>query len=109
MPIATGEFDDGKEVFYTERFKTLVRSQREVLLKYSTLVPLLEDTIKYAYKNDFYTLLRHYKIPAHMRWTTAFLNDITNPFQNILEMKEFLRLDESVLYELMARSNTTKA
>lgn len=108
MPIYTNEFNTDKEVFYTERFKTLVRSQKELLVPQATTISLIEDQVKYAYRNDFYRLLRHYKVPAHLYWTVAFINGVTDPFESIIKMKEFLLIDENVLYELMARSGTTK-
>lgn len=108
MAIVMNNFAEDKDVFFTERFKVLVRSERELLRKMASEVPLLEPAIKNAFRNDFYRLLRHYGIPNHMIWTTAFINDVLDPFQDITHMNSFLSIDEGVLYEMLARSNTNR-
>lgn len=109
MTITINGFDMDKDFFYTDRFKTLVRSERELLRKEATEIPLLEPTVKYAFRNDFYRLIRHYGIPNYMHWVTAYINDISDPFKDISGMSHFLAIDESLLYSIVARTNTARA
>lgn len=108
MAIDTGEFGEDKEVFYTERYKTLIRSQKELLIKKTQPLPMIEDAIKHAFRYDFYRLLRYYGVPAHMRWTVAFLNNVIDPNQDISKITTIELIDEDVIFEMLARSNTKK-
>lgn len=109
MPISNGNSSTEKAVFYTEAYKTLVRSQREFLLRNATIVPLDEGNVRYAFRYDFYRLLRSKGIQPHLYWTIAFLNGITDPNQDISGMKTFMNIREDILNKSIARSNTKQA
>jgi len=104
MPIVN--YDASKEVYYTERFKALVRSQKEFLLRYATTITLTNRNRVYAFKNDFYRLLRDNKVPQHLWWTVAFLNGIEDPNQDITGLHIIYNVDQSVLDKCLVRSNT---
>lgn len=106
MPIATtNQIID--EYYYSEEFKTLVRSEREYLLKTSTEMALTDRARVQAFRFDFYRLLRHYKVPQHLWWATAFINGIEDPFSDIRHLMSIKMIEESVLDAAISRSNTT--
>jgi hypothetical protein len=109
MPIPNNESDNGKDIYYTEAFKTLVRSEKEILLRGSQLMPIVDRAMLYAFRNDFYRVMRVMNIPAHLRWATAFINDISDPNQDVSEMHSFQMINESDLNKAISRSNTVKA
>ena len=108
MPIPNNESDSDKGLFYTDRYKTLVRSEKEILLRGASVVPFTDMSMVYAFRTDFYRLLRVMKVPAHLRWTVAYLNDVIDPNQDISGMRSFLQVDETDLYKAIARNNTTQ-
>jgi hypothetical protein len=108
MPIPNNTIGTDKDVYFTERFKTLVRSEKELLVRTASSTSLLEQHVLWAYRNDFYRLLRYYGIPSHLWWVTAYINGIENPMQDISKMVAFLRPDESTLSNAIARSNTVQ-
>jgi len=109
MPIPNSESDNGKDVFYTDAFKTLVRSEKEILLRSSQQIPIIDRAMLYAFRADFYRVLRVMNVPAHLRWATAFINDVIDPNQDVSDMQSFQMISESDLNKAIARSNTVKA
>lgn len=108
MPISSNEIGSDKDVFFTERFKTLVRSQKELLVKQAQVIPLTEPQVVNAFKNDFYRLLRDRGIASYLWWATAYINGIENPTQDISGMTSFLKINEGMLASSIARSNTVR-
>jgi len=108
MPIPNSESDNGKDIYYTEGFKTLVRSQKEILLRGSQLMPIVDRAMLYAFRTDFYRVLRVMKIPAHLRWATAYINDVLDPNQDVSDMQSFQMINESDLNKAISRSDTVK-
>lgn len=108
MPIPNNEINADKDVFFTDRFKTLVRSEKELLKRTATTRPILEQNVMYAFRNDFYRVLRIYNVPSYLWWCTAFINGIEDPTQDISEMTSFLEISESILSAALARSNTVR-
>lgn len=108
MPIPNNVMGSDKDVFYTDRFKTLVRSERELLRKTANSQPILELNKLYAYRNDFYRLLRNYNIQPYLYWATAFINGIEDPSQDITHLTSFLTINEESLASAISRSNTVR-
>lgn len=108
MPIANNPAPADKDIFYTESFKTLVRSEKESLRNSAQLQIIQEPHVLNAYRNDFYRLLRHYGIGSHLYWANAYINNIENPTADISKMVSFLVLNEASLSAAIARSNTTQ-
>lgn len=108
MPIPGTSSSSDKDVFYSDRFKTMVRSEKELFLRSVTNVPIMERNVLYAYRNDFYRLLRAYNVQPHMYWAVAYLNGIEDPTQDITHLTSFYNIDENILTKAMARSSTVR-
>lgn len=92
--------------FFTEEYKTMVRSNKEYLLSTAGKYPIEDISFLHAHRYDFYrVILEVFGVPQYMHWTTAFLNDIEDPSQYIGEMKEVLIIDVAVMNKLMQRMN----
>lgn len=109
MPLANNDFINGKDVFFTERYKTLVRSELELIRKECSYFQEVVPAVQQAFKNDFYRFLRVMKVPSYLWWTTAYINGITNPNQDISGMTLIYQINESALNTRIARNNTARA
>jgi len=109
MPLANTDFNNGKDVFYTERYKTLVRSELELIRKEADYFKQVVPAVQQAFKNDFYRLLRVLGVPSYLWWTTAYINGITDPHADISKMTLIYKVNESALNTRIARNNTTRA
>ncbi|EBY9764062.1 hypothetical protein D5W64_13190 [Salmonella enterica subsp. enterica serovar Saintpaul] len=81
MPIYIPQ---GQSYYFTDEYKTIVRSCKEVLLSQATFSPFVGDNIKFAYKYNFHKFLRQIggdvsTIPEELIWTISFLNGIEDP------------------------------
>lgn len=108
MPIGSLNVNATKDIFYTDRYKTMVRSLKEVLLKQAQALPIPNPNDRYAYRYDFYRLLRELGVESHMHWTVAFLNDITDPFADNSKKVEILNIPETTVLSAISRSNTRR-
>lgn len=108
MPIPNNDVSSSKDVFFTERFKVLIRSEKELLIRQASSTAILETNQVQAYRNDFYRLMRAHNIEPHLWWATAYINGIENPSQDISGMVSFLTLNESTIASAIARSNTVR-
>lgn len=108
MPIPNNEINSDKDVFFTERFKTLVRSEKELLKRTAHSKPIIEKNVLYAYRNDIYRFLRHFNVESYMYWATAYINGIEDPTQDITHLTSIYLLDESTLSSAISRSNTVQ-
>lgn len=87
MPLP---YTGGDSYYYTDEYKVIVRSCKEVLLKNASYTPFLELGIKYAYRYNFHKFLRQLRtstsgmtaIPEELIWTISFINGIENPNQD---------------------------
>lgn len=107
MPIDTGS-NSMYDFYYTEEFKTLVRSQKEILLRQAGTQYLVDRNEVYMYRFDFYRLLRSLKIPPHFHWATAFLNGIEDPFADCSHLTEIRTVLQSQLEDIIVRKNTER-
>lgn len=77
----------GDTYYYTDEYKTIVRSCKDVLLQGANYTPMMGPGIKFAYRYNFHKFLRQLTngnstmaaIPEEMIWTVSFLNGIENP------------------------------
>lgn len=106
MPIGTLNPSRNKDIFYTSRYKTLVRSLKEILLEQAVLVPIPNPNDRFAYRNNFYKMLRELGVPFHMYWTIAYINGVENIFQDNSSIMEVYNIPESVVLGAISRSNT---
>lgn len=84
MPI---KLNSGNQFYYTDEYKTIIRSCKEILLARASFSPFVDDSLRFAYRNDFHKLLRNIGgmnpiVPEDMIWTIAYLNGIENPHQD---------------------------
>lgn len=108
MPIPNNEIGSDKDVFFTDSFKTLVRSEKELLKRTAHTKPIIEKNVLYAYRNDIYRLLRYLSVPSYLYWATAYINGIEDPTQDITHLSSIYLLDESTLSGAISRSNTVQ-
>lgn len=108
MPISVSDYSSDYDYYYTDDFKTLVRSQKELLLRNGGTQGLIDRTQVQIYRYDFYRLLRALKIPPHLWWATAYINNVEDPFKDIMEMTEIRTINASMLESAIARKNTTR-
>lgn len=109
MPLSTNNFSNGKDVFFTEAYKTMVRSEKELLVRLTTERPIVSQSELRAYRHDFYRLLRVYGYAPHLHWTIAYLNGIENPSADCSGLQSIRVIDEAHLSDRIARSNTARA
>lgn len=108
MPIGSLNVNATKDIFYTNRYKTMVRSLKEVLLTQSQALPIPNPNDRWAYRYDFYRLLRELGVESHLHWTVAFLNDVTDPFADNSKKVEIRAISESLVLAAISRSNTRR-
>lgn len=106
MPI---DIISGNPYYYTDEFKTTVRSCKELLLERASWAPFVDDSTKFAYKYNFHKFLRQlkrkdsdgYAITEDLIWVTAFLNGIEDPNQDFSHLKGIFTISaESIDYIL---------
>lgn len=108
MPIPNNAIGVDKDIYFTDRFKTLVRSEKELLVNTASSTAVLEPYVVNAYRNDFYRLMRHYGVPSHLWWATAYINGVEDPYQDVSGISSFLLINDSTLSTAISRSNTVQ-
>ena len=106
MPIPGTSSNNSKDIFYTEQFKKIIRSEKDILLKQASAFPILKPRELYAFRYDIYRFLRANNIPEHLWWATAYLNGIEDPNQDISGLQVLYQVDESILVKALTRANT---
>ncbi|AGB07206.1 hypothetical protein [Vibrio phage VP4B] len=92
--------------FFTDEYRVMIRSNKEYLLSVAGSYPITDISFQHAHRYDFYRLiLESFKVPQHMHWTIAFLNDVENPSDYVGDMKEVLIVDTAVINKLIQRTN----
>lgn len=84
----------GNPYYYTDEFKTIIRSCKEIILQRASFAPFVDDSVKFAYKYNFHKFLRQLKrknddgraVSEDLIWTTAFINGIENPNQDFSKL-----------------------
>lgn len=83
MPIS---INDGNQYWYTDEFKTIIRSCKEILLEGASYAPFIDRSIVFAYRFNFHKFLRELRnkengdsVPEDMIWVTSFINGIEDP------------------------------
>lgn len=102
MPIY---LDSGNSYYYTDEYKTTIRSCKEILLAQATFLPFPDESIKFAYKNNFHKFLREYRtllggsgsFEEHLIWTISFINDIENPNADFSHLKGIWVITEVII------------
>lgn len=105
MPL---NLEISKDIYYSESFKTIVRSCKEILIANATEIALTDKAFMYAHRNNFYVFLRGLGIDEPLIWPTAFINDITNPFDDFTHKTTLLLCNQQDLDNLTLQLNTVQ-
>lgn len=89
MPIS---LQQGPAYYFTDEYKTVIRSCKEVLLSQATFSPFVGEAVKFAYRYNFHKFLRQIggevsSIPEELIWTISFLNGIEDPTKDFSHLK----------------------
>jgi len=95
------------DYYYTEDFKTLMRSHRDFILEQTPPSKEVDTNLLQAYHHDFYRLLKHHKVPPKFWWLCAYLSDIKTPFDDIRRLDKWYNPSPDVIEQIIARNNTT--
>lgn len=105
MPLSISSIKED-EYFYSDSFRTLMRSHKEFLVQRATEREIVDQSGLHACKNDFYKFMLQNGVAPQYWWVCAYINDITTPYQYIGKMKTWLIPDISYIETLISRSNT---
>ena len=83
MPIDIPVYDN---IYFSEEFKVIVRSCKEILLEGSSEFAMEDRSFLYAHRNNFYAYLRGLGFDERLVWVIAFINDITDPTKGFEHM-----------------------
>jgi len=108
MPLTTANIVED-DVYYTEDFKTLIRSHREFLIANTQPSAELDTSLLYAFRNNFYGYLRSKGVPPKLWWVCAFLTGIKTPFQDISRLEKWYYPDINAIETIISRSNTVRS
>lgn len=85
----------GNDYYYSDEYKTIIRSCKEVLLQNAQWSEFVDNSIRFAYRYNFHKFLRNLRtqksdetaIPEELIWTISFINGIEDPTQDFSYMK----------------------
>lgn len=77
MPLANLTVPE--DLYFTESFKTVIRSCKEKLLEVSNVYPITDKSFLYAHRNNFYAWARGVGFDERLIWVIAYINDIYDP------------------------------
>jgi hypothetical protein len=105
----------GKDYYYSDEFKTIVRSCKEVLLNVATYSPFLDKSIAFAYRYNFHKFLRNLRtssnsepaIPEELIWAISFINGIEDPKQTF-EDRDGIYLITTADIDALLQTTTTR-
>lgn len=95
----------GDPFYYTEQYKTIIRSCKDILLSQAEWIPF-DDTVKaWAYRGNFNKLIRALTLTSRgmsedLIWTIAFINDIENPNQDLSGLEGIFIVNKGVIGNL---------
>lgn len=94
------------EYYYTEEFKTLMRSHREFLIANTPPATETNTSLLFAYRFDFFRYIKKKGVEPKFWWLCAYLSDITTPYQDISRMEKWYRPNPEQIEQIIARNNT---
>lgn len=111
MPLP---YEGGDSYYYTDEYKVIIRSCKEVLLESAAYTPFVDPGIRFAYRYNFHKFLRQLRtdnsdmtaIPEQLIWTISFLNGIENPNQDFSHLEGIYTVTEEAI-DLMIQSTRT--
>lgn len=109
MPLTTNTINED-EAYYTDSFKTLIRSHYDFLKnQQSVKVTEPDRALIYAHRYDFYGYLNAKDVPPRLWWVCAYLTGIDKPHQDISVLKEWYRPNDDYIDQILARNNTIRS
>lgn len=106
----------GNSYYYTDEFKTIMRSCKEVLINSATYSPFIEDGIKFAYRYNFHKFLRQLKtdkssataIPEELIWVISFINGIEDPNQDFTHLTGIITVNREIVDNILQTTRTKR-
>lgn len=109
MPIASISSIQSDDAYYTEDFKTLVRSNKENIIANSFKVAVVDMEFLYAFKTSQYQFLRSQNVDPKYWWTCSYINGWKKPTFDIQRISSWLRPNEDYIDNMLARNNTERS
>lgn len=101
-------FPTEDDVYFSEETKVLLRSNIDYLKRMASTQVISDRSFLHAHRYDFNRILRAHRIPIILHWITCYLNDITDPSQDVSGMTIFLTIDQTIVDNLISKANTTR-
>lgn len=108
MPLTTSTIVEDP-VYYTEEFKTLIRSHKDFLLQNTAPSSEPDTSLLFANRFDFYGYLKAKEVPPCLWWVCAYLSGIKSPYQDISRLKKWYYPDIDYINNIISRSNTDRS
>lgn len=113
MPIP---YTGGKDYYYSDEYKVIIRSCKEVLLQSASYTPFLNNGIKFAYQYNFHKFLRQLRtdnsditaIPEELIWTISFINGIENPNEDFMHLDGIYTVTFEIVDMLIQSTRTRR-
>ena len=82
MDLLNLMIDPGADVYYSDAFRVVMEDHMTYLRNHEDNQALVTQPV-YAqkYQGDFFGLLQHHHVAAHLHWVTLRMNHMTNPTQ----------------------------
>lgn len=107
MPLTTSNINDD-DYYYSEEFKTLIRSHKDFLLQNTAPTAILNRSLLFAFPTDFYVYLKNQEVPPRLWWVCAYLSGIETSWTNVTRIEKWYRPDEEYIRNIISRSNTIR-
>jgi len=106
----------GNTYYYTDEYKTIIRSCKDVLIQSASFTPITGPGIRFAYRYNFHKFLRQLTngnsqmsaIPEEMIWTVSFLNGIENPNQDFSHLEGIYMVTADIIDIVIQSTRTVR-
>lgn len=113
MPIS---LSGGNEYYYSDEFKTIIRSCKDVLLQNASLTPFVDNSIRFAYRYNFHKFLRNLRtgssgataIPEELIWVISYINGIEDPTQDFSHLTGIYTVNMAMVDMLVQATRTRR-
>jgi hypothetical protein len=79
LTVTTLGRDPGEDLFYTEKFRTIVETHLGILKTIGITERDIPGDLAYQFEGDFYGYLAHLGIPLHLHWVYLRVNGFVHP------------------------------
>jgi len=113
MPVS---IPGGNEYYYSDEYKTIIRSCKDVLLQSASHTPFLDNSIRFAYRYNFHKFLRNIRtgrtdepaIPEELIWTISFINGIEDPMADFSHLTGIYTVTKDTVDFLIQTTRTRR-